>query len=270
MDNDLEFLQEIFPNIDEEKLLKSLQDSNGDVSKAMLLLIGPNQKDNNSVKQRTFIKIHPSCQEISVESVKEAIKLVPSSNYEITDSTPEYTISISFQENPCKPLIFIEPDVIDLDFFKYIEPKSIVLTKRYNDIEIKSYSSYFGVIVLPFTKDNIVLSVRFVLIENGIIGDGYGVIPHGDIWHEMLRLIPMISENFSETIMENLKNPYSISHSPLENLTTKNGNKLPQRILNNLKLFYTTDDPNNPIETGPRKKILKWEKNLKSDIKIMF
>lgn len=257
MENDIELLREIFPNVAEEKLVQSLRDASHDVSKAMLLLIGPNQRGDNARKQRTFIKVHPQCQAMAEDGVREAIRSVPSSGFEVTESTPEFTISVSFQENPCKPMIFIEPDVLDMDFFKYIEPKSIVLTKRYNDIDIKTYSSFFGVIVLPHTKDNIVLSVRFVLIENGIIGDGYGVVSHGDVWHEMLRLIPMISENFSDTIVESLHNPYSVSNDVPDCLTTKNGNKLPQRILNNLRFFYTTDDPNGRIETGPKKRILK-------------
>ncbi|KAH0789667.1 hypothetical protein GPJ56_006169 [Histomonas meleagridis] len=194
---------------------------------------------------------------MAIAAAKEALISVRSSTINVTEIAPEFTISISFQGAPCKPLIFVEPIPFDIQFCKSIESRSIILTEKYDDPEIKAFTSFYGIILLPLTKQNVTFAVRFVLIENGIIGDGYGPIVHGDVWSEMLRQIPMISVSFTSVITSAIPSPYAVVHNCPNQLISKAGNKLPQRILNNLKMFYTTEDPEQKIETGPQKRSIQ-------------
>ena len=251
-DSDLELIQEILPNESEEKIKKALEET-GDVGKAMRLLLNLN---NQRCNQRTSVLIHPSCKEMAISAAKEALVSVRSSTINVSEIAPEFTISISFQGAPCKPMIFIEPVPFDLQFCRSIEPKSIILTEKFDDSEIKAFTSFYGVSILPLTKQNVTFAVRFVLIENGVIGDGYGPIVHGNVWEEMLRQIPMISSSFTSVITNSIPSPYAVVHNCPNQLISKAGNKLPQRILNNLKMFYTTDDPEQKIETGPQKRTI--------------
>ena len=129
------------------------------------------------------------------------------------------------------------------------KPKILILTEKHDQIDTKMLASFFGIVLLPFTKDVVTLAVRRVLIENGIIGEGFAVRRYGDLWCEMLKQIPSINGIYAESISQQVPSPYHMATQPPDSVVTKSGNKIPRRTFDTVRLFYTSDDPTTPLDT---------------------
>jgi hypothetical protein len=151
-------------------------------------------------------------------------------------------------------MIYIEPRPLDAQFCENIEPMSIIVSDRFDEMEVRAFCSFDNVIILPFTHQTVLTAVQQVLIENGIIGAGYGQKKFGDLWHEMLCLIPLIQDTYAEAIAASVPNPYTVIHNLPAELCAKGGNRIPARVLDRLRFFFETENPNDRLETRHRKK----------------
>ncbi|OHT07296.1 hypothetical protein TRFO_24550 [Tritrichomonas foetus] len=255
MDEDVDFIKMVLPNADERNIIRTYEETNN-IDETIQRLNNSNspKRKKKKTSKRIVVSVHSECSEFVIDGITEAVKSVRSLSVESSEFAPQNTISVSFQEKPCKPMIYVEPTPLDPHFCTNVEPHSIILTHKYDDIEIKVSCSFNSLVLLPLTKDNISLSLRQVLIENGIIGDGYGTKLYGDLWNEMLKCIPSINSTYADAISKAVPTPYDVAYNFPEQITTKDHAKVPRRILDTLKLFYTSDDPNERLETGPRKR----------------
>jgi hypothetical protein len=255
MDGDVELIKEILPNVDDTTIRKVLRET-GDLGAAVKQLLFPGSPviRRAGAEKRTVITIHSSCSEIALDAVKTAVVSVRSADVIVRDSGAVSSISVSFQKVLCHPLIYIEPSGLDYQFFDGIQPASIVLTSHFDDIDLKVSASFNTIILLPLTPETISQAVHQVLIENHVIGSGSPLKKYGELWQEMLCLIPGIRSTYAEVVANTIPNPYSVVHRCPTHLVSRGGNKVPDKILERLKLFYSTDDPSVKLETPNQKR----------------
>lgn len=250
MEDDVQLIKDIMPSLPTPQIEKVLRET-GDLGVAVKLLLNPGSPviHRNRTQKRVIISVNSDFDEAVISAVKAAVTSVRSCEVVVSDIAPQYTISVSFQSRPCKPMIYIEPDPLDAPFLANIEEKSLIVTEKYDEMEIKVLASFYGIVLLPPGKDTIMCSVKRVLIENAIIGEGFGVRRYGDLWCEMLREIPSVNAVYAEAIAEQVPSPYQLVTTPPGAITTKAGNKMPQRTIDTIRLLYTTDDPSTPLDT---------------------
>jgi hypothetical protein len=205
-------------------------------------------------EKRIVITIHPLCGEDAIGAVRAAVVSVRSVEILVRDSIPESCVSLAFQRQQCHPLIFIEPRDLDAAFFENHEPGSIVLTQHFDRMELKVLASFYGILLLPIVPETISQAVHQVLSENGIIGSGESHKKFGEIWHEMLAMIPGIRGTYAEAIAAAIPSPHAVVHRPPSALTSRSGNRVPDKILERLRMFYSTEDPEARLETPARKR----------------
>ncbi|EAY20573.1 hypothetical protein TVAG_239490 [Trichomonas vaginalis G3] len=199
---------------------------------------------NRSVldNRRIIISIHSSIPIQVITAIKDTIKTIRSVGLDVSEYVPETTISVTYQKKAMKPMIYFEPPSIDEEFLSNIEENSIIHTDKYDDIDLKTYASYFNIILLPKKPEDIVSSLRFVLVENSIIGEGYSVRVYGDLWKEVLSQIPGIDTTYSNAISAATRNRAEMFQS-IDSITTSNGKKINERSLKNIELFFTSESP---------------------------
>lgn len=243
-------IHEAFPEEDIDTI-KKLYSENNDIEEVVIKINKNRKKGKNT---RTVVTI---CQDINSDIVcciEEMLHSIPSSQIEITSTAPQWTISISHNNVPCKPMIYVEPTPIDEQFISSIEAQSIILSSHYDDIKLKAISSLFSVTILQLTENNIKAAFQHALIESGIIGEGFPRPKQGILWNDILSSIPLISQNYSNLIAQNVSNPYSIIHFPPKEIITPKGNKIPQKILDSLQIIFTSTDPNQKIDKAQKKR----------------
>lgn len=251
MEGDVQLIKDIMPSLSTPEIRRVLRQT-GDLGAAVKHLLHPTSPvihRNRGSEKRVIVSVNRDCGDQVVSAVEAAMTSVRSSEVVVSSIAPQNTISVSFQGNPCKPMIYVEPEPLDSQFLKNIEEKSLILTERYDQMDTKMLCSFFGIVLLPLSKDIVTCAVRRVLIENGIVGEGFGVRKYGDLWCEMLKEIPSINGIYADSISQQVPTPYHIATKRLDSLTTRNGNKLPQRVIDTVSLFYTTDDPAAPLDT---------------------
>jgi hypothetical protein len=256
MDEEVELIKEILPNVDYAQIRNALAET-GELGLAVRQLLYPGSPmicRNGRVSKRTIVSVHSGCGETAIEAARTAIVSVRSAAVSVSDSVPEATVSISFLGNPCKPMIYIEPHPLDAQFCQNIEPRSIIVTDRYDEMDVKAFCSFNQMVLLPFTHETVVKSVQQILVENGVIGQGAVQRKWGDMWREMLCLIPLIHSAYADAIAAVVPSPYSALTNPPASLVSKGGNRIPVRILDRLKHFFETDDPNERLETRAMKR----------------
>lgn len=251
-DKEIEEIMGMLPNMDENKIREALIET-GDVASAVHKITHPRSPSLRN-KKRTIIKAHINCGDLAFKGIKDAVTSLRSCDIEKSEVCPPSTISIFYQGLPLQPMIYVEPEPLDQSLFSNILTHSIILTQNYESIEIKLWASFYGIVVLPYTKENTTAAVKHVLIENGVIGDGFPIKSKNDLWNEMLNQIPMIKSTYANSISQVLPNPYAVSHNCPSTIISKGGNKIPERVINNLKLFFSTDDPNETIKTTPARR----------------
>ena len=251
MDGDVQLIKDIMPSLSTPQIERVLRET-GDLGAAVKLLLHPGSPvihRNRGSEKRVIVSVNAECGDSVVNAAKAAVTSVRSSEVVVSSIAPQYTISVSFQGKPCKPMIYVEPEPLDSQFFQNIEEKSLILTEKHDQIDTKMLASFFGIVLLPFTKDVVTLAVRRVLIENGIIGEGFAVRRYGDLWCEMLKQIPSINGIYAESISQQVPSPYHMATQPPDSVVTKSGNKIPRRTFDTVRLFYTSDDPTTPLDT---------------------
>jgi hypothetical protein len=251
MEGDIELIKEIMPNVDEAQIRKVLADT-GEFGLAVRQLLFPGSPvgaRQGRTSKRTIVSIHSDCSEVAIEATRAAIASVRSAELSVSEFAPESTISVSFQGNPCKPMIYVEPRPLDAQFCENIEPMSVIITEEFENIEVRTWCSFNSIVVLPFTHETVLKSVQQVLVANGIVAGGFPQKKFGDLWHEMLCMIPLIQGTYAEAIAASVPSPYCAVHNPLTGLVSKGGHRVPERILKRLRLFFETDDPNERLET---------------------
>ena len=255
MEENIELIKKILPNLDEMTISRALRET-GDVGKAVKKLLNQNSMNRTQKKitKRIVVMVHSDCDYHVFDGINETIKTIRSISVERSEFAPNNSIAVSIQDDPCKPLSFVEPNNLSPSYCQNLEPHTFLLTQHYDRNDIRVSCSLNSVILLPFNQQNVALALRHVFIENGIIGDGYGTKLYGDLWKEMLRLIPLISGSYADIISSEIHNPYNVVNNCPTQLISKSGNRIPQRILDTLKLFYSSDDPNDRLETGPKKR----------------
>ena len=250
-DESVETIQDIFPDEDVEVIRDIFIKCNKNIDSTIRYF---QKKEKQPHGKRTQIKIHSDVPQDIVQAIEEAIQTHNSIQVHVTKFAPQCTISVSHNNLPCKPMIYVEPNPIDQQFISSIESQSIILTSKSNDITLKAISNIYNVTLLQLLSENAKTSILHVLSESGIIGEGFIKRKEGLLWKDLLTSIPMISNNYSDVIFNAIPNPYSVIHALPKELYTPKGNKIPQKILDTLKLFFTTLDPNQKIETTPKKK----------------
>ena len=260
MDDDVDLIKSILPNISEAEIIRVLNQTN-DIGAAVKTLTQNMKSPSKNKNKRIIVLVSNDCDQLVIDGVHDATNSIHSLVVERSEIAPQFTISVSFHDKPCKPMIYIDPQPFDAQFCSNIEEHSIILLKdKYDDIDSQIDCSLNSLILLPLTRENVAISLKNVFIENGIIGEGYGSFKlYGSLWNEMLRLIPMISATYADAVSTALPNPYSMSNYNQDeadnSITTKSGNKIPKRIIDTLNLFYNSDDPSEKLETGPKKRI---------------
>ncbi|KAK8890786.1 hypothetical protein M9Y10_027985 [Tritrichomonas musculus] len=260
MEDDIELIKSILPNIGEAEIIRELNETN-DIGAAVKNLMRNNKSPGKNRNKRIIVLVSNDCDQVVIDGIHDATNSIPSLVVERSEIAPQFTISVSFHEKPCKPMIYVDPKPFDSQFCSNIEEHSIILVKEsYDDIDAQVDCSLNSLILLPLTRENVSTSLKNVFIENGIIGEGYGSFKlYGNLWNEMLRKIPMISATYADAISTSVPNPYSMSiydeNETNNPIISKSGNKIPKRIIDTLKLFYNSDDPSEKLETGPRKRI---------------
>jgi hypothetical protein len=251
MEEDVALIKGILPSFDEAEIRQALMNTD-DIGLALksILMPGSPQIRRGAVAppMNTTISVHRECGEMVMNAVRNAIKSLRGADIVQRPPDPRNEISVSFQGNQCKPVIYVCPEPFDACFCQHIERRSIVITTESEDMELKTIASFYGLIILPFSEAAITTAIRQVLIENGIIGDGTAVRKYGELWQEMLREIPLISSTYAEVISAAIPSPFAVVHNMPESVISKGGNKLPGKVLMALKRFYESDDPNEKLE----------------------
>lgn len=257
MENDVDLIKNILPNVQETEIIRALEET-GDFGLAVKILTPLNSpiiRRKPQSNKRITVHAHNLLPQIAIDGIHEATKSIRSLNIEVSEAAPQFTISVSFLGKPCKPMIYVEPEPFDQQFCSNIESHSIILSQDFSDNTLQLHCSINSLVLLQFTKENVSTALKHVLTENGIIGEGYGSYKiYKSIWNQMLRVIPMISGTYADAITEEIENPYAASSLPIKPIVSKSGHRVPQRIINTLKLFYSSDDPNEKLETGPSRK----------------
>lgn len=102
---------------------------------------------------------------------------------------------------------------------------------------------------MPFTKENIPSAVRLVLIEHGNIGYWFLFKNNVGLWNE----IHLIRSTYSRSFSQVLPSQFAVTHNSPTAIVSKVGNKIPEKLINNLQIFFTTCDPNETIKATPTK-----------------
>jgi uncharacterized protein (DUF433 family) len=195
LDADIETIKEILPNVKEAQIRKVLVQT-GDVGSAVKQLLFPGspviRRKSNTAPKRVVISIHSACGDAALEGVRAAVASIRSVDISVRDDAPQFTISISYQGTACKPMIYIEPHPLDMQFCENIETSSLILSERYDNMYLKLCTSFNGIIILPFTQETLSQSVHDILLDNGIIGGRPCIKGFGHIWREMLSKVPHI------------------------------------------------------------------------------
>ena len=249
-DESIETLQDLFPDEDID-VIREIFSKTNDIDSTISYF---QKRENGKSGKRTNIKIHSEVPQEIIQGIEEAIISVNSIQITVTNFAPQWTISVTHNGLPCKPMIYIEPNPIDQQFLSSIESQSIILTSKYNDISLQAISNIYNISILQLITENAKTSILHVLSESGIIGEGFKKKKEGILWKDLLNTIPMISNNYSNVVFDTIPNPYAVVHSLPNELYTAKGNRVPQKILETLKIFFTTMDPNQKIETTSKKK----------------
>lgn len=259
MEDDVDLIKRILPTVKETEIIQALDQTN-DIGAAIEILKRNIRSPAKNKNKRIIVLVSNDCDQAVIDGIHDATSSIHPLVIERSEYAPQFTISVSFHEKPCKPMIYIDPKPFDSQFCSNVEEHSIVLVKdKYDDIDSQINCSINSLILLQLTRENVATALKNVFVENGIIGEGYGSFKlYGNLWNEMLRLIPMISTTYADAISTTIPNPYSISKYNQDetdlSIISKSGNKIPKRIIDTLKLFYTSDNPNEKLETGPKKK----------------
>jgi hypothetical protein len=251
MEGDVELIREILPNVDEAQIRKVLEET-GELGLAVKQLLFPGSpviRRNARISKRTVVSVHTGCSEVAIEAAQAAIACVRSAELTVSEFAPQSTISISFQSTPCKPMIYINPEPLDAQLCENIEPMSIIVTDRFDDVDVRAFCSFNGVLVLPFTRETVLRSVQQVLAESGIIASGFPQRKTGELWHEMLCRIPLIQGTYAHAIATDVPSPYAVLHHFPTEVLSKAGNRIPAKVLDRLRSFFETDNPDQRLET---------------------
>jgi hypothetical protein len=257
LDADVEMIKEILPNVKEAQIRKVLAET-GDVGSAVKQFLFPGspvvRRKSNTGRKRVVVSVHNGCGDAALEGVRNAVASIRSAEISVSDRAPQFTISISYQGTACKPMIYVEPRPLDMQFCENIETNSIILSDRYDNMDIKLCTSFNGIILLPFTQETVNQSVHHILVDNGIVGEGPCIKGFSDIWREMLSKIPHIKEAYADSICGTISSPYEVLHSGRSPIVGRSGNRIPSRVLDVLRFFFETDNAEERLDACLQKR----------------
>jgi len=202
---------------------------------------------------RIAINTHNSLPKEIFDGIQDSIKHIRSIDIVSSEFHPENTITIAFHGIPVKPIVLVEPPFLDEQFVQSIDPRSIIITKQYENIKLKSLCAFYSIILLKYHKESISIAIQQILVQNNIIGEGSSIQISGDLWKELLQCIPQISTSISQTLCSVSQNREELLKYFEESMKNE-GNKIPSRSLANLISFFNSNDPHTLLLCSTKKR----------------